>query len=70
MCISRVSPSTAVQNEHTHFMLLGEKMNEVFLIGNIIEKVEYKFMLEKRQKCQSKNKTRINRQNKTRNYSI
>ena len=45
-------------------------MNEVFLIGKVMEKVEYKFMLAKRKNSQSKNKTRIIRQNKNRSYSI
>lgn len=45
-------------------------MNEVFLIGKLIENVEYKFMLEKRKNSQSNSKTRIIRQDKIRSYSI
>ena len=46
--------STADQNEHTHFYVIRRKMNEVFLIGKIIEKVEYKFMLEKNKTAKAK----------------
>jgi len=30
-------------------------MNEVFLIGRLLEDVEYRFMIEKRKKCKSDN---------------
>ena len=45
-------------------------MNEVFIIGKLIEDVEYKFMLQKRKNSKSNIKTRIIRQNKIKSDSI
>ena len=45
-------------------------MNEVFLIGRLLEDVEYRFMIEKWKICKSCIKARIIGWNKSRNYSI